>query len=297
MAKANLDLGLLIIVLKWILRFGGLWRPIGDGIYSLLYSVYSWIFIITFSVLYTASMCANLYFLRDISQLTDMLFMSMTELALVLKIINFYVNNFKLQHMLQCMRDFRMETAHERAIMRYRLVFLIRSTIIYYICANTSLNTNAVNAAISKNNNKLIYSAYYPGVNWRESDAAYRFVFGYQYLGILFTANINLALDSYFCIMMYMLGGQIIILGNRLASVGVEINGKRKNSNEQRSELIKNIKMHNQIIEFIRNLQHCLWWSFSGQLVLSAVAVGSIANELLRVSDLRNIERESMHFQ
>lgn len=280
----KLKLGGLVTFLTWILRIGGLWTPNVGYIYLLLYRIYSWWFIFTFSVMYTAFMCANIYFLRDISQLTEMLFMSLTELALVLKIINFYVNNSRLQHMLQRMEEFQMETPFEQEIMRPRLAFLIKSTIIYFICANTSMNTSALNAAVSENNT-LMYSGYYPGMDWKHNLSAYWSVFAYQYFGILFTCQINLSIDTYFCLMMYMLSGQIIILGNRLANMGATTeNRKQRTRVERRLELIKNIKTHADIAEFIQNLQHCLWWSFFSQLILSAVTVGSVANEILRVS-------------
>lgn len=276
--------GRLITTLKWILRIGGLWKPDGDGRFSRLYKVYSWCFIFTFSVMYTAFMCANLYFLRDISELAEMLFVSMTELALVVKIINFYVNNSRLKYMLRCMRGFRLETQAEQEIMQSRLAFLIKSTIIYYFCANTSIQATAVNSAFNETD-KLMYSGYYPGVDWQHNRADYWFVLGYQYIGILFTCQINLAIDSYFCTMMYLLSGQAIILGNRLSNAGAAGNSKRQSSIEQRSALVKNIETHNDIVQFIQNLQHCLWWSFLGQMVLSAITVGSIVNEMLSVSE------------
>lgn len=281
----QLNLGYLITFLKWILKIGGLWKPKVNGIWSRLYIVYSVCFIFTFSVMYTAFMCANLYFLRDISQSTEMLFMSMMELALVLKIINFHLNNSKLQLMLHRMREFQMENESEQSIMRSRLTFLTRQTIIYYIFANMSLNTSATNAAIS-DSDTLIYSAYYPGIDWRHNTVDYWYTFAYQYFGMIFTTYINLAIDSYFCIMMYLLSGQIIILGNRLSNVGTSDGMKRKTAIQQRLLLIKHIQTHNEIVEFIQNIENCLWWSFFGQLVLSTIAIGSVVNEILRVSGL-----------
>lgn len=281
---STLRLGFLITFLKCILKMGGLWKPNGHGVVPFLYRAYSVCFIFVFSVMYTTFMCANLYFLRDISQLTEMLFMSMTELALVLKIINFYVNNYKLKHMVQYITEFQMENGEEEAIMRSRLQFLIRQTVIYYILANISMDTSAANAAISAHD-KIIYSAYYPGIDWQHDNTSYWAVFAYQYFGMLFTCNINLAIDSYFCIVMYLLGGQIAILGNRISNVGSDDEGKRRTPITQRSQLIKHVKMHNDILAFIENLQDCLWWSFFGQLVLSTIAVGTVVNGILRVSE------------
>lgn len=278
-----LRLGRLIMAIKLLLKIGGIWKPHGNGIFSHLYKVYSWWFIFTFSIMFTAFMCANLYFLRDISQLTDMLSMSMTELALVLKIINFYVNNARMQLMLKRMQQFRMETRNDEAIMHTRLVFLQRTTMIFYIFMYISMHSSTMNAAVS-GNEKLIYSAYYPGIDWKHNNVSYWFLFGYQYIGMLLTAQINLAIDTYFCIMMYLVSGQIVILGNHLSNMGTGNKWTGKSTFEQRSMLIKNVKIHNRIMEFIENLQYCLWWSFSGQLCLSAVAVGSVATEMLRVS-------------
>lgn len=279
----KLNLGRLITFLVRIFQIGGLWKPKNDDTFRRLYIVYSWLFNFIFSVMYTAFMCANLYFIEDISQLTDMLVMSMTELALVLKIVNFYVNNSKLQEMLRRMHEFQLENEFEHTVMRSRLSFLAKSTILYYFCANTSFNTSTLSAMLSKQT-KLIYSAYYPGMDWKHNTVAYWSLFGYQYVGILYTTCINLAIDSYFCIMMYMLAGQTIILGSRLSNIGARVGGMRKTTIEQRLELIKNIKTHNDIIEFIQNLQHCLWWSFSGQLFLSTIVMGSYAKEMLQVS-------------
>lgn len=283
---STLKFGSLITFLKCILKFGGLWKSTGHGVGPFIYRVYSVCFIIVFSLMFTAFMCANLYFLTDILQLTEMLYASMIELALIVKIINFYVNNYKLKHMMHRISAFRMENGEEEAIMRSYLRFLIKQTIIYYISANTSVNTSTAYAAI-RDHEKLIYSAYYPGVDWQHNSVSYWLLFAYQYFGMTFTCFINLAIDSYFCIMMYMLSGQIAILGNRLSNVGKYDDGKRRTSIAQRMQLIKLIEMHNEILAVIENLQNCLWWSFLGQLILSTIAVGTVVNGMLRVSELQ----------
>lgn len=224
-------------------------------------------------------MCANLYFLDDVSQLPDMLFISMTEVALVLKNINFFVNNRRLQYMLRCIRDFPMENQREHDIMTARLHSLAIQVLVYCGCIVISVSSSAISTALS-GQEKLMYSGYYPGLDWKNNVVSYWCVFAYQYVGIMFTGFINVAIESYFCAMMYLLSGHIHILGIRLSQLGMQ----RTTLLEQRSMLIKHIQLHIEIIDFIRNLQHCLWWSFMCQLILSAVTVGSSMVAVLNVS-------------
>lgn len=94
-----------------ILLIFGLWRPLEKSKqFQNIYSFYSFILITIFSLMYTVSMVTNIFLLKDMSSLSNSLFMTLTQVALAIKIVNFFFNNREWQQIFTDLDDFPIKS-------------------------------------------------------------------------------------------------------------------------------------------------------------------------------------------
>lgn len=274
--KSNPVLTFLCMILKLL----GLWKPYkSDKFYQNLYEIFGGIFLFIFVILYTTLMVANLFLLDDMQDLTNRLFMSLTEVALTIKVINFYMNNRKCQRMRMLLLTFPIESPTEEKTLKTPNNALKNLIIMYYLLSNGSVQlTNSI-AALSSGFH-LPYSGYYPGFDWQHSARDYWIIYVYQCVGMIITCNLNVTIDSYYCTIMQMISMETRIFGDRLRSMQY----KENVTTEMKSTLINHFQTHNHIKECIRELQNGLMWSYFTQVLLSGIVICSTTNELARVN-------------
>lgn len=196
-------------------RVLGLW-PRADSGY--LYSIYGISFLFIFSLAYTVFMVINLFVLDDMSQMTDTLYMSLTEVALFVKIVNFFMRSKAMQTMLSTVHNFQLACAEEEQLVRKRLTFFLGVSIYYYSCANSAIVTS-VAVALTTKEIRLPFNGWYP-LDWKQGNANYWLVFVYQTVGMIVTANANITIELFPMILMYMASVKVEILGLRMCRIG-----------------------------------------------------------------------------
>lgn len=77
-------------------------------------------------------MAINVFILEDMTKMTDALYMSLTEVALLVKTVNFFVRASTMQAMLRQIQNFELETDEEIQIIKDKLTFFLRVSIYYY---------------------------------------------------------------------------------------------------------------------------------------------------------------------
>lgn len=264
----------------------GIWKPRTNKYFSFAYTVYGIIFLLLFLVLYTFLMLANLFVMPNYNDLTARLYMSLTELALLIKVINFYFYNRRMQYLLHWLQEFTLEKVSEVVTVKARIDFLFKAICLYFFVSIMTINALGVNTALNTNNT-LLFSGWYPGLDWQYNNRDYWIVFAYQYVGVFITCNLNVGVDSFFCVLLYMVSSQMTILGKRLMIIGKLPN--RESIFEKRLKLIENIKTHRNIVSMLEMLQNCLRWAFLSQIGLSVIVICSITNELARVRLLQQL--------
>lgn len=262
----------------------GLWKPFEKSNWQqFLYSSYSIIFLTIFSVIYAALMVCDIFFLTDFTDLTNRLYMSLTEAALVIKVINFFLNNRDWQKCLSDLKDFRIKSlAEERIMQKSARIFYIMMSV-YFLCPNCSVHALGITPLFSTETT-LMYTGWYPGFNWQSNSRDYWCVYAYQYIGILITCNLNVAIDSYYCFLMHTISAQIKIFGHRLSLIHFIENENTTQVN--RLNLIEKIHTHQRLNATFNLIQHNLQWAYFCQVLLSGIVICSITKELSRVRQL-----------
>lgn len=280
-------------VILFYLRFCGLWKPASSAssIATVIYAIYGITFLMTFSAIYTLCMCINLFFIPDLKELTVASYMSLTEFALMVKAIIFFLLNRKLQKLFSTINDFMLENDGERTFVQKRLNFFFKIMVFYYAVSNGGVLITEFSSAFSSVP-RLPYSGWYPYLDWKQNRRDYWIVFTYQCLGMSSTCNMNVTVDSFACFFMYMISVEMELLGMRLRQMGhknklltshVEPVTLHDGTNYL-FELVQQIKLHQRMLESIGNLEDYFSVAFFSQISVSGMVICSLTNELAHVS-------------
>lgn len=261
----------------------GLWKPFDKSkIRMISYCTYAIVFLFFFPALYAFCMVCNIFLLTDISELSNRLFMSLTEATLMIKAVNFFMKNNEWQRIYNDIGEFQLKTAKEQETVTYRTRILRNLDYVYFSLANGSLFFTSLTPVV-QGTFGLIYSGWYPGFDWENNDRDYWIVYGYQAIGILITANMNLIIDTFYCLMMLMISAHLSILGERMRAIVVrddDING----IHHARMELIEQIHTHRRINANFELVGKNLEFSYFFQILLSGIVISSIVLEVARVN-------------
>lgn len=256
----------------------GLWKPFDKpAVKIFLYSAYAVTFLTIFSMMYTTFMVCGIYFITDYSDLTNRLYMSLTEAALLIKVLNFYVHNREWQRILSDIEEFQLHTPDDHKIVRLN-ARLFQTVLYVYFCVSNIAVHALCTAPLFSDKTVLAFSGWYPGLDWENNRRDFWIIFTYQYIGLIISCNLNLILDSYYCFVIHMLRTHLIIFGKRLSSIGVGTN-----AGIVRTNLIKQIQMHRRLNETFDLIQRNLQWAYFCQIMLSSIVICAITKELARV--------------
>lgn len=254
------------------LRWCGLWLAKN---HSIAYKVYGFLLIIAFSVLLTLPMLIQMIAFTDVSNLTDSMYMALTELALFIKIVNFYVYNDSMQQQMRTAQNFLLETYAEIKLFKAKMRFIYRITIVLFVSVNVAQFSTEIKT-LATPGTLFLFPASYPA-SWLQGGAKYWLAYGHQTIGAIITSNLSAALEAFTCAMLIMVSTQMEILGMRLQSLGHVIDfdstgtktglKSRNTSREQLDQITKYIQLHQQItkLEFPPNMKSSLliWLLFS----------------------------------
>lgn len=283
-------------VILFYLRFCGLWKPAASAasIIHIVYAVYGISFLMTFSGIYTLCMCINLFFIPDLKELTVASYMSLTEFALLVKAILFYLLNRKLQKLFGTLNEFVLDSDEERALVQERLQFFFKIMVFYYAVSNGGVLITEFGSAFSPVP-RLPYSGWYPYLDWKHSRRDYWIVFTYQSLGMSSTCNMNVTVDSFACFFMYMISVEMELLGMRLRGMGHKdippagaeaMTSMEGGGGRYLYQLIDQIKLHENMLESIGMLEKYFSVAFFSQISVSGMVICSLTNELAHVSHI-----------
>lgn len=264
-----------------ILQTFGLWKPFERSkLFIEFYSTFFAIFLFFFSIMYATLMVCNIFFLTDLSDLTNRLFMSLTEAACAIKVINFFIQNREWQQVLKDIKKFHIRNTDEERIIRERSRFFEVAFYIYFFSPNIAIQAYALMPLLSGAKD-LIFSGWYPGFDWQNDRRHYWTIYTYQYIGIIITCNINVIIDSYYCFVLHMLSAQVNIFGLNLSVMKVK-QGK-DGSKEARLDLIEKIQTHQYLNKTFGLIQDNLQWAYFIQILLSGIVICSVTKELTLV--------------
>lgn len=238
-----------------VLRLVGLWPSESR---SILYFVYGAVIFIIFSVGLTAVEFIQLIKYTESEKLTETMFMTLTDLAVLMKIINFFWRWHFMQELYKIARDFKLETAAEIKFFNERMRCNYWIVLLLFVSVNTA-HMGAELKVIFTSELMLPFPAWYPS-SWFDGGVKYWLTYAHNSLSHLIGSNIVCALDGFPTSLLLIVSVQMEIIGWRLKSLGhngpQSATGVEKNTRNpavgkcQSLERIKLcIQTHQQILE------------------------------------------------
>lgn len=264
----------------------GLWKPFKKPNWlQNTYSLYSVVFLTIFSIMYAASMVVNIFLLTDFSELSNRLFMSLTEAALAIKVINFFLNNHEWQLILSELDDFRTKCARDEQVLWSRIRIFSIAMNSFFINVQICVHASGIFPLVTGTKD-LLYSGWYPGFDWENNRRDYWLIYGYQYIGIFITGNLNVAIDAYYWFVIHILSAQYNIVGHRIESI--QFDETKDSIAKVRLDLMQQMEAHQSLNSKLRLIQRNIQWAYFAQILLSSVVICSITRELAEVNGTCN---------
>lgn len=236
----------------FIFRVMGLW-PAENG--RIAYKVYGIVQLTIFSLLLTTTMMIQLLAFTDLDQMTKIMYMTLAQLSLFMKVINFYVRLNSMQRILQTTKEFQLHSFAEEKLFNERMRFIFKIVMTLIISCNVA-HFSAEFKAIMTPEMLLPFPCWYPE-SWFDGGFKYFLAYSHQSLGAFFTSNLNGAMEAYSAAYLYMISAQMEILGMRLRRIGIDDNqyvaSVRNDQAERKREQMENIRhcvrIHQQILK------------------------------------------------
>lgn len=220
-----------------ILQFQGLWP---GKKHKTLYNIFSLIFNFFFSFCFISFELFNITQAKDLSEVTENLFISLTEISTIIKLIIFFFRRDQIKNMLTLIKiNFITKNELEDKIMRQDIQFTTTIFILFIVTIGGVISAAAFVPFVSETPT-LPFPIWLP-FNWKEFKILFWIAFFYDILGVTLHGLINLSND---CIIMFLTGRaatQLDILGIRLKNL--------KNSKNNHEELKDLMKQYDCIVE------------------------------------------------
>lgn len=259
-----------------ILRGFGLWKLQSSA--GLSYRIYG-IFIILFCCLMTFFLIMNLILMSDYSKLSAALWPTLSGLCGCIKFIHVYAYNSELERLLERIKSVHLKTDKERLLVERHLTFLHRFGIFFFISVLGSVNMHNLRAAMY-DKPELPHEAWCPFWDWQNSRRDYWLAWTYQCVSVNTSIIIIAAIDTFLCFMLYMIGVEVVIVGDRLAVIGKTMEGNKPDANKI---LIECAKMHLSTLKLKERIQNFMNFPYFCQISASGIVLSAIVADLTMV--------------
>ncbi|XP_061396632.1 odorant receptor 94a-like [Musca vetustissima] len=254
--------------LRKILWFVGLWTEDDKG--ALPAMVKSLLIHVPLSFTYTILMWMDVYFSADLNQATDVLYVALTETALVVKIISILYHRNIARQMFEEWRSseqFRLHSVQEKWMWRQSFrTFGIVSFL--YITCSFSVVVYAFAAVLFLNTYQLPFP-YWTPFNWNQP-IYYWYAYFYGALATPLTCISNITLDMWQCYIMLHLAVCYKLIAMRLQ----QLNGNPKEANRNvTKDIIRIVQFEQKVKRMSKQCESIVSYPVLAQILLSALVL------------------------
>lgn len=236
----------------FIFRVMGLWPTETNRI---VYRIYGIMQLGIFSLLLTATMVIQLLAFTELDQITKTMYMTLAQLSLFLKVVNFYVRLNAMQEIVDETETFQLNSFAEVKLFNKRMRFIYRLVIALIVSCNIA-HFSAEFKAIMTPEMLLPFPCWYPN-SWFDGGFKYFLAYSHQSMGAFFTSNLNGAMEAFSGACLYMISVQMEILGSRLKCIGIDSdeieasigNDRIKRRRKQFEHIEQCIQIHQKILK------------------------------------------------
>ncbi|KAG4070904.1 hypothetical protein HA402_011130 [Bradysia odoriphaga] len=232
-----------------VFKICGIW-PINYR-FRKLYLLYGFFFQFAFTFAFCGFKLLNFYFKTNMDLITVIIFESLAEISLWVRVINFVTNFDRILHCLNVVKSFKCRDEEELNFYRERLGMFKKVMRFYVGCASFACFFSLV-APFFSDKPMLAYPAWYP-LDWQNNTTHFWIAYTYQFVGILFLAHTLVLLEAFHIYLLITIGGQLDILAQRLRDIGSMYRGLPDVARQEETHIYfeDNIKIFEVISRYI----------------------------------------------
>lgn len=204
-------------VMLFILRIFGIWQTNNT---SVMYNLYGYLFYFLFAFIYTICLSIKLFQLETTAGIISAAGMTLTCIALNIKIINLYHFIPKITVILSESEQFRLVNREETSLAAFKLKIFSVIAYSYYFVANMAGFASYLSAGFAQ---KLPYPGTYPFLEPSRSYAEFVIVYLYQVIGMIILCNINVTMEVFPSYLLYLISIRMEVIGIRLKNLGKHV--------------------------------------------------------------------------
>ncbi|KAM7348098.1 odorant receptor 94a-like isoform 1-T2 [Cochliomyia hominivorax] len=204
---------------------------------------------------------------EDLNQACDVLYVVLTEIALIVKLLNVWYHDALIKSMFfewQQNKIFELQTTEECVI--WRNIMKLYSVVAFlYIGCSLSVVGFAFTAVLYLSRYQLPFSYWLP-FNWKDP-LNYWYAYSYELITVPVTCISNSTADMFFCYMMLHLAMHFKVIAMRLEQLGF---GKNETNSQVTRKLLTIIKLHLKLKSMSSSCEQIVSYPICAQVVLSA---------------------------
>ncbi|XP_065363675.1 odorant receptor 94a-like [Calliphora vicina] len=216
---------------------------------------------------FTLLMWLDVLFSSDLNQATDILYMVLTETALVVKILSVWYHDALVKSLFnewQQNEMFKLQTTQE-SVMWQRTFKLYGIVAFVYIAGSLSVVCSSFTAVLFLNVYRLPYS-YWTPFNWKHP-LKYWYAYCYEFIAMPLTCICNCTLDMFHCYMMQHLALYFKLIAMRLENLGTN---KDETNAGVTQKLLRIIEFHLKLKSMSKSCEAVVSFPILAQILLSA---------------------------
>lgn len=225
-----------------VFRVAGIWNDhISWSFFQLFYLV---VVQLAFFVSFFLSMCINLAFIESIESITESLYMTLTTVSLMVKIVNIVMKHKKLLNFVKGINASLIQPHNEEEIQLFRRAYKNfnwqRNTFFgsAYFCLIAALYSSAIGR------DRLPFPGWYP-LDWKNNEKYFWIIYGYQILAMGLSCTTNAAADLMNGYMFFQIAIFFRMISKRIENIGHSgYNGKELPNGEACRKLLECIRIH-----------------------------------------------------
>lgn len=254
--KSGITLKKVIDPLIVIFRLAGLWPTENPSIF---YRIYGLFVLLTASILFTLTMIIQLVGFTETEDLTENSYMTLTELALCVKMINFFLRYRSMQSHVKFISDFELQNDAERKLFAKRLKLILILIVMDFVLVNTA-HSSVIITVLAAPERMIGFPAWHP-IDWQHNTKNYAMIFFYQLYAMTMTSNVQVVIQQFPSLMFCMVSTQMEILSMRLRSIGHKNVNEIGNANDNVTSWTKrNVESlsEEELTEISKSLVDCI---------------------------------------
>ncbi|CAD7090656.1 unnamed protein product [Hermetia illucens] len=253
-------------------KFVGLWHSKDQ--WTAREYIHTTALLILFFIIYEILICINLAFIVDLESSSESLFISLTELSLLVKVFNFLGYHRKIRNLLQRIQSARLAPKTEEEVdffERFHKNFNFQRRMFINICI-VCLSSGYVTSILSSEP-RLPFPAWFP-FDWKSSSRNFWIALLYDIVATTITAINNCCLDLFQAYMLFQISVFFRLLSTRLEAIGQsEVNENGQTKKPPKEELLQCIKMHQQLTSMAQQAEEVVNYPVFIQINISTIVL------------------------